>query len=122
MPIKLADLAKQTKTVTVAFEGAEEPLTVTYRPRFLTPARQVAFEEAARAGRHTELLTEGIVGLVAEWDLLSDDGQPVALTAEGLADVPLEVLSVVVEAIGRDVAPSPLPGNGSAATSSLAGT
>ena len=117
MPVKLGDLTKQTKTTTVQFEGVEDPLTVTYRPRHLTPARQAAFREAAEAGRHTEALVEGIVGLVAAWDLLGEDGRPVPLTAEALADVPLEVLGLVIEAIGQDVAPSPLPDNGSAAGS-----
>lgn len=120
MPIKLGDLTRQTKTVTVRFEDTEDTLTVSYRPRNLTPAMQAAFERASREGRYTEVLLDGIRGLVAEWDLIGEDGEPVPFTAEALADVPLLVLSAVAEVIGRDVTADPLSSNGSAAISSLA--
>ena len=120
MPINLGDLTKQTRTVTVRFEGTDDTLTVAYRPHCLTPARQAAFSQATREGRHTDVMIEGIQVLVTEWDLLGEDGQPVPLTAEALAEVPMLVLGAVGAAIGEDVTPGPLSSNGSAATSSLA--
>ena len=122
MPIKLADLTKRTKTVSVRFEGADDALSVTYRPRLLTPALQATFQEAAREGRHSEMLVDSMVALVTDWDLLGDDGKPIPLTSEALLGVPIEVLALVTEALGRDLVPDPLPNGGSDAGSSLAGT
>jgi hypothetical protein len=122
MPIRLADLTKEIRTVTKHFEGTEDTLTITYRPRAWTPSIHAALLEAIDRGRTPEALVINLSTLVVEWDLLDDDGKPIPTTPESLRGVSLQVLNIAVETINADMLPDPTPAatsNGSSPTGSL---
>jgi hypothetical protein len=118
MPIRLADLTKEARTVTKTFEGTEDTLTITYRPRAWTPSIHAALMEAINSGQTPEALVINLSTLVVEWDLLDDDGKPIPTTPESLRGVSLQVLNIAVETINADMLPDPTP-NGNSDASSL---
>lgn len=115
MPIKLAEIANQTKTIDVTFPGADGTLSVTYRPNKVTPRQEAAFAQAIRRAERDEEGAEPVGDLVLEmlsvvmlrWDLEGEDGQTVPLTVETLRDVPSAIVTRVMEAIRDANAPDP---------------
>lgn len=88
MPIKLSDLLKRTRVITVEFQG--ETVTVTYRLNAVTPA--------LLSGKPSAV--EQVKAVVEEWDVLDDRGRPMApdVIAEQMPTMFLEaVLSAVVQ-------------------------
>jgi len=94
MPIKLSDLQKQTRPLTLDFSG--EQINVIYRPGAITPALTARFVDMSNA--------EAVPIIVAEWDILGDDGQPLPVTAEICETLPLEFLRAVVREVIADSA------------------
>lgn len=99
MPIQLADLMRNQRTVTVDFHG--ETLDVTYRPGAMTPdlgSRAAADRNAPIA----LILSE----LVSRWDLYEQDAEGnqirVPLTYERLRLLPTQFLVAVQRAINAD--------------------
>lgn len=114
MPIKLAEIANQTKTIDVAFEGTDSTLSVTYQPNKMTPGREAAFAQAvkdAEAGKGDGTVNDVVLAMfcyvVKRWDLEGEDGQTVPLTAEALRDVPSAILTRAMRAIQEAGAPDP---------------
>lgn len=133
MPLKLADLRKETRAVTFPFAG--ESVTVVYRPRLLSPVLRVQLlggagmflegEEAERVtlGRFVEVNREycaALAGLLESWDVLGDDGEPLPATAEWLEQFDAEFVRALVAAIVQDQRVDPRNGETSRATSPVA--
>lgn len=90
----LADLRNNTRQLDVDF-GDSEVLHLTYRPNLITPAWM----------SEPRSYTESIVQIVSDWDL-TDGGEPVAITAEAIAEhVPMELQFVIVQEILEDLNP-----------------
>lgn len=100
MPIKLSDLAAQTRQIDVAFGG--ETAQVVYRPNAVTP------EFVARVGKGLPLL-DAVCALVESWDVLAYDGAPVEVSAANLANVPMQFLQAVFNTIYLDAASPKAP-------------
>jgi hypothetical protein len=84
------------------FPGAspeEATLNLTVNPAVLTPA----MEAEMTASSDIEKVTGFIEKLVVKWDLLDDAGVPIVLTADGLKDVPLMLLGLVVKGIAEAI-------------------
>jgi hypothetical protein len=114
---KLSTFRNATRPLVIDTGDPDEPLTVRYRPRALTPrlAEQLTQDTSdesniARTCKWLELI-------VAEWDLLGDDGQPIPLTEAAMQDVPLDVLKFVSDAILEDSRPNQVSSPASAAGS-----
>lgn len=112
---RLDELVELTRPLVVAFGGVD--LTLSYRPSAVTPRFQKAVAAAQRDGDLDALILDPLCRLIAEWDLTDEDGTPVALTPDALADLPVPVLVGLMTAIGEDMAPDPTRGAGSSSTS-----
>lgn len=140
MPIRLADIYKDSKTVTFEYEGSE--VTVEYRHKKLTPVNRVAlmagsefFQErkpATKPGKGKKPQETGLswrdvmdgnerfYGLVAEiivsWDVLDEEGQPLPVTVEWLGMLPQDFLSGMIVALIADGRANPTKGENSPGT------
>lgn len=90
MGIRLTDLQKRTRTITITFQ--DEPVEIEYLVNVVTPAFVT---------EKTDMVAQ-IKEAVVAWDVLDDEGQPIqpAKIAEHL---PLAFLSAVMEAIIADM-------------------
>ncbi|MBP8291935.1 MAG: hypothetical protein KAX65_04130 [Caldilineaceae bacterium] len=123
MPVKLKDLKKATKKTTFPY-GADS-VTLTYRPAAITPrvqfvagalvalsgkqvdlaglapeARNAIVQERMAAsseaiGDYLDMLTE----IIVTWDVLGDDGKPLPVTADIMADFPYEFINALFAAV-----------------------
>lgn len=122
----------------------EDVLNIVYRPNAITPETTSALSNLAK--RVGELLgneenqdnpligiqaievgaemsninVQQVLSYVVEWDLLEDDGSPVALTVERISELPQKFLETVVQAITKDNRPNPTKSKPSRVTSSMA--
>lgn len=121
--LTLADFRQRTVPLAIPIEvGTDpetgQPVTATLTVRYRAHAYDRAMEEelnalSKRAGEDELILAEAKIAVfcrvVAEWDLrwTADDPEPVPITPEGLREVPLDLIDVVMEAIRADRAPKP---------------
>lgn len=94
MPIKLSDLQNQTRALAFGFGG--ETVNLVYWPHRITPDLMARFGVLTNA--------EVAVVVVAEWDVLGDDGRPLPVTAEVCRILPSEFLREVVKEVVEDSA------------------
>jgi hypothetical protein len=88
--MKLSALKAMERTISVEFKGTTTEVTYKMGALLLeTPSK----------------LFDYLAAVVARWDLEGDDGQPVPLTPEALAGVPLPFLRAVEDTISRDARP-----------------
>lgn len=78
----------------------ERTLNLVVNPTALTPAMEAEMQKATDVGQIVGFITS----LVLEWDLLDDDGKPLELTYEGIKDVPIMLLGLIVNGIGKHIA------------------
>ena len=104
MGIKLSSLKSERKTLAVSI--GEEKLNVVYNPKAYTPEVEDAVADGfAQTGRQSRGIQSFITGLVLEWDLIDDDGTPIAPTADNLKHIPIEIQGEVLSAIVDDMSP-----------------
>lgn len=101
--MKLSDIyLKKQRTVTVEFEG--DSLTVTYKPMVITPA--FTEEIAGVNGDSLRAFHERmILRLVADWEVLDEEGQRILPSEEFLHTLPIAFLVAVTDAIWNDIRP-----------------
>lgn len=121
---KLGNLLGARGVVEIPAPG-DDPLRVVYRKDILTPrlqAQMAAFQGVkdgeAAAGEAMGFFCSVVARLIESWNLTDDDGQVIGTDTESLKDVQIEVLTLVMTAIGREMGADPLPGNGSSNGSS----
>jgi hypothetical protein len=125
---KLKNMLGDTGTVEIAVPG-DEPLVVTYRRGAVTPRLQGRLADVQREiearGENTPpssemlgLLCQLYAQTIVSWNLTDDDGTVIPTDAESLQDVDFGTLNMVMQAIGAEVRPDPLSGNGSSNGSS----
>lgn len=128
MPLRMADLAKAERTVTLEYDG--ESVTVVYRPARLTammrlrlmagPTLNVADVETATPAEWVPALEEWYdetAGLLVAWDVLDEKGKALKPTAQLLADLPQDFVGAVLRAIFDDAQVNPRSGGDSPGTS-----
>ncbi len=114
MPVRLSDLMRDTRTMTLPV--GDDVLTVTYRPSGITPETE---ERLAKLGQDQRLgasmialLTETLTG----WDLVDDKGKPLPITEAQLRKLPMRLLGDLVRAMTEDMRPNASSGGTSAAS------
>lgn len=90
MAVKLGDLQKRTKSVRVEYQGEE--INVEYRINVVTPSFIASNMNPV----------EQIKEVVADWDILDDDGNHIP-PSEIADSLPLALLSKVIEVIVEDM-------------------
>lgn len=105
--MRLSAATSRVRPIVVKFEGGD--LNATYRPTSYTPKKlaeaQAKAKKAKKANDQDAALAsmiESVLDLFVSWDLEDDDGTPIPLTAEALQDVPINVMSELIQEVGRD--------------------
>ena len=135
MAIKLHQLTKERKTVTVEYEG--ETVEIEYRPGAITPqmqsvasrlqliskkqkvrdtdkARGIVMEvtdddEMESASEMAALMSDFsdiIVALIASWDIVEEDGSKLPVSHRTVMAMPLTFLTTVFSATMEDMRPN----------------
>lgn len=116
MPKLGAVIANQA---TVSVELGGEPVTVTYRPRLMTPELQERIGAAEGVAGVKAALYGPVAELLVSWDLTEDDGTPIdPRDVEGLRAIPSQVLLAVLRGVLLDARPNPTTASSSNAGSS----
>ncbi|AZF90301.1 MAG: hypothetical protein BPHS0_15 [Phage 5P_3] len=107
MPLRLSSLKKSLRTITMEWD--DNTLNVTYRLGEVTPERAdrlaAMFEESRAEDRSNAEIWADILAVVESWDILGDDGNPLPVTAETLAQIPITILRGIAEEITEDARP-----------------
>ena len=96
MPISLAELQNNTRTLTVDYDG--QKVTVVYRPALLTTAGSDGFAKLNIVGQMEQLLVS--------WDVMGDDDKPAPVTGELLGMLPARFLAHIADAVAGDMRPN----------------
>lgn len=100
--MKVADLFAEKRGITIVING--DPLNVFYRPAIMTP---VMMESVQKIGQQPQeqidALVEFLFLILAEWDLIGDDGAPYPVTHASLGLLPIAFLVRVMQAVVKDM-------------------
>lgn len=95
MPIKLSDLKKKTKRVSLEILG--ETLAVEYRPGAITPVFLSALQD--------ETLAAALPQIITWWDLQDEDGEMIPIDEDSLKnDGFIELNKTILGALLEDIA------------------
>lgn len=104
MPIKIADLRKETRPVSMEWEG--ETVNLKYRPGAVTAQMQMSAAGIATVGDKADLIVEyvgdyveSMALLIAEWDVMGEDSKPLPITVDNLRQMTLPFLFAIFGAI-----------------------
>ncbi len=104
MPIRLADLESNLRTINVAY--FQFNAVVTYRPALMTPEGDSQYAKAAEEGEDLNfLLIDRLCKVMVTWDLVDEDGEMYPITPDALGKIDSGFLRAIIEAIGEDRAP-----------------
>lgn len=109
MPIKLADLKNQRRTIDITY--FDETGVVTYAPGAITE-QMFADVQKAQEGQDENALNNILAKLVTAWDVVDEAGVMIPLQngkgpAPELAVVPIPFKAEVLRQVMADVAPNP---------------
>jgi hypothetical protein len=121
MPLPLSSIAKKRATTYLIYDNVsnklreateeerrqEEVLKIQFYPNGFTPrleAELVSLQENSVASSQTfcNMLADN---LLASWDLMGDDGQPIKITSENLMGLPTPLLLAIIEEIMQALRP-----------------
>ena len=103
MSIKMAALSGRTEATSFTFQ--DQDVKITYRPNYMTPERQSIMAAATEAQAATQGFVDLVVGMIVSWDVLDEQDEPVAVTAEFVRQLPYSFLAAVVMAAGEAMQP-----------------
>jgi hypothetical protein len=104
--MKLSNVTSERKKLTCHFtERYGDDLHLVYIPGMLTPEVEDELQESLEAPGSGRFVCEFLAKLVEDWDLVDDDGTPIALDADGLRVVPIPFLGDVLAEIRKDMNP-----------------
>jgi len=92
--VKLSSFSDRTVDITVDVAGAALKLTV--RPNVMTPALERRMVEAEGA-RSMDLLLGMFCDYIAAWDVTDDEGVPLRLEPDVVAELPSTILVGILE-------------------------
>jgi hypothetical protein len=98
MPIQIAELLNDERTITVTIGGQEGK--VTYRPGAMTPELEMVLSDGRGA---PEAVAEVISALLIEWDVLDENGDSYPTDSDSLMTLPSELLAETFRAISMDM-------------------
>ncbi|MBX6770884.1 MAG: hypothetical protein IRY83_04110 [Chloroflexi bacterium] len=104
MPVRLSHLAQDRRTCTLRV--GDETVTITYRPGGVTPELEDQLREYTADQRGGAAMVALLAHCLVEWDVLDEDGEPLAPTAENLRRLPTVFLVRVAQAITDDLRPN----------------
>lgn len=114
MPITIGALLADRRTISLVI--GEDTLNITYRPSGMTPESEERLDTFVREKKVGASLVALLLDVLVEWDLLGEDGKPLAVDAATLKKLPLSFLGLLVSEIGKDLRPNLMSVGGSDAT------
>jgi hypothetical protein len=101
MAVRLSKASPASKHTRIDF-GDDGDLNLEWNGGRLTGARQDEINAAMQTGE-ARALYGALVDIVASWDLLGDDGEPLALDADQLyQSMPLELVVTILTTLATD--------------------
>lgn len=107
---------------TVSIPIGDETLEVVFSPSRITPRMLTLCEGMMRSGVVDWEVCRPLAGLFVSWTLETDDGEPYPITPDAMMDMPIVVLTAILQAVTEHfptkpasplVAPTPItPING----------
>lgn len=121
MPIKLTDLKRDRRTLTIPIVVGQDELTndvtedlvLTYQPSKNTPRSEQAFNEALKDEWKSKAAIGFLTNMVVDWDLQDDGGDPYPITEDAMAELPQAFLTAIIKAIGDDMGKGQAPSSDS---------
>lgn len=101
MPIRLADLENDERTCEVEYEG--ETGNITYRPSLYTPALEDEYQTSMETNRPTGAMCKMLAKILVAWEVLDEEGEPIAIEFEVLRQLPGRFITVMMNAITSDI-------------------
>jgi len=102
MSLSLRDLMQDERYITL--EIGEGTVEIHYRPSAFTPVVEDEMQRLIETNRPGNGLARMLAGIVIDWDVLDENGQPLEPTVENLRRLPVAFLTRVTNAINRDSA------------------
>jgi hypothetical protein len=124
MPLRMADLGKAERTVTLIYDG--ESVDVTYRPNLLNTSTRLRLMrgplldnamDADSVEDSIESYFDDVARVLVSWDVVDAKGKQLPPSAALMADLPQEFIRAVLNAITKDAGMVPTKGGASPATS-----
>jgi hypothetical protein len=92
--MRISELIDDSAVLTVPLDRGQ--VQVQFRPRVLVPSWQRKIRDGETNGDDEAAFYAPIKSAAISWDLEGDDGAPIPLTSEAMAEVPRQILSSVV--------------------------
>lgn len=109
MPATQKSISSKVNTIDIEVDGDPKGITVSYSTRKVTPRMLKQVQEGINTGLDPiglDSTIDQMLMVVTEWNYALDDDQPpVPLTKDGLLDVSVDVLAMVIEAVSNDQSP-----------------
>lgn len=99
MPISLANIKNDKRTVTVNYFG--DTCEVTYKPSALTPT----VENELREAEDNSVLIDTLCDMLTAWDVLGEDGAPLPIEVKVLNSLPNALLGAIMQGCREDMLP-----------------
>ena len=103
MSIKMAALSGVTAHTQFTFQG--ETVNIEYHPNYMTPERESLLSAAAADGANSDGFVDMVVGMLASWDVLDDNGATLPVTHDVVKTLPFSFLAAALKAAGEASAP-----------------
>lgn len=101
--MRLSDATSAAKPLEVKFDGGAV-LNITYRVPEYTPNQAAKLVDDA--SKDPRRMADMAVRVIESWDLTRDDGEPIPLTVDAVADeVTIGILSKIMRAVNEDQMP-----------------
>lgn len=99
MPLNLANIKNDKRTVTINYFGEE--CQVTYKPSVLTPT----VEDELRAAEDTGALIETLCDMITAWEVVGENGEPLPIAPEVMGGLPNALLGAIMQGCREDMIP-----------------
>jgi hypothetical protein len=121
MPAPRFSAIYQSDPVSYTAALGPESVTLTFDAAKMTGRWERQLRAAQREDKSEEV-SDLILSVFIGWDVVDDQGQPVALTHDLLLDLPSKAMVALIEGMIKAAYPASEEGNGSSSTSSTAST
>lgn len=114
MGISLKALRKDQRELDIEFPGGT--LHVVYQPSAMNARLEDEEATLKESGRPVQGVARSLSKVLQEWNLEDENGRPVPVSYEALAELGMDVLNTITQAILKDLFPNLTSGGRSAAT------
>ena len=101
MSIRLSELKADVRKVTFDYDGSE--INVEYKPSAITPIFQSKMRKMDTSDAMN--MVEAVSVMLVSWDVLGDNGKPIAITTNTLGTLPIAFVSKVITSVFEDMQP-----------------